>query len=492
MGRVLYIQSRRVVLAPRGHSVHFDDVTIFRGHVVNFAGMIEVPDQLALQYIWCTLVHVITPAHSLWVCAVAVVIEAATGATGTAASVKSSGAEQAEEVAIALAIADPGCHTVLSDSRQAVRNFSKGQICREAERVLFGIWVLPRAWWPLSLADVTKHWKKMERMGYYFYGRISKQLKSFYGLAMNRVEPGSTGPQAATSHQREGTGCFVVRNFKPYCLSLRFFGCLFIEGLAEDSCRKARVTWKTPYTLYSLLWLSSMVYAESEYTAEAAHGMMVGEFAESVVAVLKMTIFTTAVANLVSAVLGTGRLLEFFRDCAEYEKSAKFRFPEARESLMPRWLVVLMRTVGLGSVVTACGILLSAHYGPRGPRAQWSVFSKVVGVAALAVSVCYEWAMYLTLVPSCEALAWYVRDQRRVFVESKGVAATSGTAAEEVSNFRYGTNAETGPTYGRIRARQFDPDKGTEGVHQRHMGSVARLGSGDHARGEMHGPASGY
>ncbi|KAG0417423.1 hypothetical protein HPB47_005626, partial [Ixodes persulcatus] len=28
------------------------------------------------------------------------------------------------------------CHTVLSDSRQAVRNFTKGQICREAERVL--------------------------------------------------------------------------------------------------------------------------------------------------------------------------------------------------------------------------------------------------------------------------------------------------------------------------------------------------------------------
>ncbi|KAL1482463.1 hypothetical protein MTO96_033780 [Rhipicephalus appendiculatus] len=41
----------------------------------------------------------------------AVVIEAATRATRTAASVKSSGAEQAEEVAIA----DPGCHTVLSD-----------------------------------------------------------------------------------------------------------------------------------------------------------------------------------------------------------------------------------------------------------------------------------------------------------------------------------------------------------------------------------------
>ncbi|KAG0433961.1 hypothetical protein HPB47_019444 [Ixodes persulcatus] len=57
--------------------------------------------------------------------------------TGTrAASVRSAGVEQAEEVAISLAIADAECHTVLSDSRQALRNYSKGQICRKAERVL--------------------------------------------------------------------------------------------------------------------------------------------------------------------------------------------------------------------------------------------------------------------------------------------------------------------------------------------------------------------
>lgn len=45
---------------------------------------------------------------------------------------RSAAAEQAEGVAIA----DTDCHTVLSDSRKAVRNFAKGQICSEAERVL--------------------------------------------------------------------------------------------------------------------------------------------------------------------------------------------------------------------------------------------------------------------------------------------------------------------------------------------------------------------
>ncbi|KAG0412900.1 hypothetical protein HPB47_009963 [Ixodes persulcatus] len=90
----------------------------------------------------------------------AVVIEASTGATRTAASVRSAGAEQAEEVAIALAIADADCHTVLSDSRQAVRNFSKSQICREAERVLRAVNLQDRKvrikWFPAHAGDASE------------------------------------------------------------------------------------------------------------------------------------------------------------------------------------------------------------------------------------------------------------------------------------------------------------------------------------------------
>ncbi|KAG0425660.1 hypothetical protein HPB47_027174 [Ixodes persulcatus] len=90
----------------------------------------------------------------------AVVIEASTGATRTAASVRSAGAEQAEEMAIALAIADADCHTVLSDSRQAVRNFSKGQICREAERVLRAVNLQDRKvkikWFPAHAGDASE------------------------------------------------------------------------------------------------------------------------------------------------------------------------------------------------------------------------------------------------------------------------------------------------------------------------------------------------
>lgn len=90
----------------------------------------------------------------------AVVIEASTGTTRTAASVRSAGAEQAEEVAIALAIADADCHTVLSDSRQAVRKFTKGQICRETEPVLRAVKLQDRKvrikWFPAHAGDASE------------------------------------------------------------------------------------------------------------------------------------------------------------------------------------------------------------------------------------------------------------------------------------------------------------------------------------------------
>ncbi|KAH7940223.1 hypothetical protein HPB52_022500 [Rhipicephalus sanguineus] len=65
----------------------------------------------------------------------AVIIEASTGATRMAASVKSISTEQAEEMAIALAITDPDCHSVLGETRQAVRNFAKGERALRAAKL---------------------------------------------------------------------------------------------------------------------------------------------------------------------------------------------------------------------------------------------------------------------------------------------------------------------------------------------------------------------
>lgn len=66
--------------------------------------------------------------------AFAVAVVDANGNTRAVASTLSTQPEEAEE--IALAIADRDCQTVLSDSRQAVRNFAKGRFAPAAIRIL--------------------------------------------------------------------------------------------------------------------------------------------------------------------------------------------------------------------------------------------------------------------------------------------------------------------------------------------------------------------
>ncbi|KAL1468988.1 hypothetical protein MTO96_041120 [Rhipicephalus appendiculatus] len=79
----------------------------------------------------------------------AVVVGASTGATKTEASVRTRETHRAEEVAIDLAVSDPGCTTVLCDSRTAAKNCAKGR----------------RRWFPRQ--DTASHdaWKEPRRCG---------------------------------------------------------------------------------------------------------------------------------------------------------------------------------------------------------------------------------------------------------------------------------------------------------------------------------------
>ncbi|KAH7949442.1 hypothetical protein HPB49_009928 [Dermacentor silvarum] len=67
---------------------------------------------------------------------VAVAIRATTGEIYSACSVRAKQAHQAEEAAIALALADNKCTTILSDSRTAVRNYGRNNVCASAVRVM--------------------------------------------------------------------------------------------------------------------------------------------------------------------------------------------------------------------------------------------------------------------------------------------------------------------------------------------------------------------
>ncbi|KAH6943305.1 hypothetical protein HPB50_019329 [Hyalomma asiaticum] len=69
----------------------------------------------------------------------AVVVRATTGELLTASTVRARTAGQAEEVAIALAMGLPGTRTVLSDSKSAIKNFSRGTVWQGTERLVRSI-----------------------------------------------------------------------------------------------------------------------------------------------------------------------------------------------------------------------------------------------------------------------------------------------------------------------------------------------------------------
>ncbi|KAH6939371.1 hypothetical protein HPB50_017731 [Hyalomma asiaticum] len=56
-----------------------------------------------------------------------------------AVSVWTRVAHQAQEAAIALALINPKCATVLSDSRTVVRNYTRGRVCVAAMWVLHAV-----------------------------------------------------------------------------------------------------------------------------------------------------------------------------------------------------------------------------------------------------------------------------------------------------------------------------------------------------------------
>lgn len=89
----------------------------------------------------------------------AVAVVNAGGNIRAAASTTSSTPEEAEEVAIALAIKDPGCSTVLSDSKQAIKNFARGRVSPAATRIPKEIirlyWKGRESWFPAHAGEVS-------------------------------------------------------------------------------------------------------------------------------------------------------------------------------------------------------------------------------------------------------------------------------------------------------------------------------------------------
>ncbi|KAH7933944.1 hypothetical protein HPB49_019423 [Dermacentor silvarum] len=289
-------------------------------------------------------------------------------------------------------------------------------------------------------SNVWKPYTDDKQLMNHFFGTTATFLRHRYIAVKDHVSLCKPHWMSGRVKTEEGK-CFMISNFNPCRLLFRLFGCFFVQGLTEDTNNHARVTWKTPYILYTMAWLLTIGFMESDYIG-ATFRNLIGDFTSSVYALIELTTMANAVVNFVCMTIGSRRLLQFFQMCARYEKSAAFRAPTASEARRRDWRMRLWRIGALQAAMMMYVAVLYFYYGPRGSRTDWNTVSKVASAAAICSYMFYDWLMYLTMRSTCEVLIWYLRDQRAVFEElskyvsgqapaSRGVRALSAPLTVE-------------------------------------------------------------
>ncbi|XP_070382606.1 uncharacterized protein [Dermacentor albipictus] len=227
------------------------------------------------------------------------------------------------------------------------------------------------------------------------------------------------------------TGCFMIRDFSLFRLLGRFFGCFLIQNLTPVSLHKARVTMKTPYTLYAMAWVSAVAFLEGSVVVKrVARSVRLGmdkNFGETLASVVHLVMMAEAAANVSCALLGSRRMLEFFRKCALHEKSSGFRPPTRRDALeRDHWLLYLcLRLCVLAGGLGTYGVVASFHARPRtdGTDGDAGVAYRLAASVAAAGFMFYDCVAYLVLRSACGVLVWYLRAQRDAYDEFCRVVA---------------------------------------------------------------------
>ncbi|EEC13732.1 hypothetical protein IscW_ISCW011825 [Ixodes scapularis] len=219
---------------------------------------------------------------------------------------------------------------------------------------------------------------------------------------------------------------FMLQRFAGYGKLCRIGGCLFIQNFHKESLASARVTWKCPYTLYSILCVCFVFSFEVAFLALRMRvlSLFSSRFTQSLLFILHITIIFKIFINFWAMATGSGKLLDFFRKAVIFEKSTgfscvkgRFRWPIPRRCLVLAALVanyVIGVRLFIGEVVNAL------------PR-QWILAATICGYVAGFGFVLYDSLPFVVLRCSTEALVEYTHSQMLAF---KGCDRTKGACTD--------------------------------------------------------------
>ncbi|KAL1438674.1 hypothetical protein MTO96_047866 [Rhipicephalus appendiculatus] len=214
------------------------------------------------------------------------------------------------------------------------------------------------------------------------------------------------------SPPRIKSGCYMVENFTFCRLLCQFFGCFFIFDFNGRRLHDAKAKLKTPYTAYALALFCVCLYFEGESLIGRLERLDFSrQFAHAVSTFLNVALMVKVIVNFGCMAFRSGRLLHFFRKCAEYEKRSSFKRPSGREALKRDWIVRVIRLCIFIATASMAGIMVISVATDSAERAP----KRAARFFALVVYFFYDTLMYLLLRSVGEVLVWYVRAQRVTF-----------------------------------------------------------------------------
>ncbi|CAN7947933.1 unnamed protein product [Ixodes hexagonus] len=227
----------------------------------------------------------------------------------------------------------------------------------------------------------------------------------------------------------------MLRRFAGYGMLCRVGGCFFIQNFGRKSLEKARVTWKTPYTFYSILCLCFFFWFEAAFIVQKAYILTFSSsFTRSLLFILHSVVTWKIFVNFSAMVMGSAKLLDLFRKSAAFENSTGFALPRKH-----RW-PVLRRCLVLVALIISYAVGIHLFVGDVADELphQWAVAAKVCGYIAGIGFFLYDSLPFVVLRCCTEVLVDYTHAQLLSFKDcdrSKG-ACTDLDAPRQIETIR--------------------------------------------------------
>lgn len=231
----------------------------------------------------------------------------------------------------------------------------------------------------------------------------------------------------------------MLDRFKNYAMLCRLGGCFFVDNLCSNSSKKAKATWMSFYTLYSLLCVVLYLGIEVGYMVSRIirRFSLTRAFTRSLLLILHTVITLKGIINFVCIVCGTSKLLTFFEESAQFEKSTNFTASKycdtnkRRCSFIRRTLVA----IALGSTYVIGTVIFVSNLAEELPF-RWRLPGQIMGAISVVFFILYDSLPYVVLRGCCEVLAEYVHAQFQVFEGCAGSRPSASRRSAEVETIR--------------------------------------------------------